>query len=171
MYHFPRLLKIPNGTTLYSSAYYDNTVNNPNNPNNPPQPVFLGEATTDEMMLVFFSYTFYFPGDENVIIDTSVVASVPGINYSQIVSTAQLYAPYPNPTTGDFQVDYFLPKNSTVKFRILDLQGKEVWNSGTKNVPAGYQKQWIGNFHSGKGEFLLQLQSETGTRIQKILIR
>ncbi|MBK6447029.1 MAG: T9SS type A sorting domain-containing protein [Bacteroidetes bacterium] len=171
MYHFPRLLKIPNGTTLYSSAYYDNTVNNPNNPNNPPQPVFLGEATTDEMMLVFFSYTFYFPGDENVIIDTSVVASVPGINYSQIVSTAQLYAPYPNPTTGDFQVDYFLPKNSSVKFRILDLQGKEVWNSGTKNVPAGYQKQWIGNFHSGKGEFLLQLQSETGTRIQKILIR
>ena len=75
---------------MYKRQYYDNTVNNPNNPNNPPQPVFLGEATTDEMMLVFFSYTFYFPGDENVIIDTSVVASVPGINYSQIVSTAQL---------------------------------------------------------------------------------
>jgi hypothetical protein len=170
MYHFPRLRKFQWYYTLLS-AYYDNTDNNQNKPNNTQQPVFLGEATTDEMMLVFFSYTFYFPGDENVIIDTSVVASVPGINYSQIVSTAQLYAPYPNPTTGDFQVDYFLPKNSTVKFRILDLQGKEVWNSGTKNVPAGYQKQWIGNFHSGKGEFLLQLQSETGTRIQKILIR
>lgn len=45
----PRLL--PKGTKIRFSAIYDNTPANPKNPYSPPQPVFLGEATTDEMLL------------------------------------------------------------------------------------------------------------------------
>lgn len=68
---FQKPIKIPAGTKLYSSAFYDNTVNNHHNPNNPPQDVSQGEATTDEMMLIYFSYLPYAAGDENIIYDTA----------------------------------------------------------------------------------------------------
>ena len=68
---FQKPVKIPIGTVLHSMAYYDNTVNNPDNPNSPPQNVSQGEATTDEMMLIYFAYLPYQAGDENIIIDTA----------------------------------------------------------------------------------------------------
>ena len=170
MYHFPRLLKIPNGTILYSSADYDNTINNPNNPNNPPQPVFLGEATTDEMMLVFFSYTYYLPGDENIIIDSTVIASIPGVNYSEIVSTPQLYTPYPNPCKDHFQSDYFLPKKSDVDFSLYDMQGKLVWNTKKIAVPSGHQTQYFRDLNLPEGEYLLELKTPEIRRSKRIIV-
>lgn len=70
-YYFQKPLHLPAGTVLYGEATYDNTTNNPENPNDPPQNVSLGESTTDEMMLFYFVYTAYFPGDENIVIDTT----------------------------------------------------------------------------------------------------
>ncbi|MFN8143589.1 MAG: T9SS type A sorting domain-containing protein [Bacteroidia bacterium] len=170
MYHFPRLLKIPNGTTLYSSAFYDNTINNPENPNNPPQPVYVGEATTDEMMLVFFSYTYYLPGDENVILDTNVVASVPGVVYNAIVSTPQLYTPYPNPSINQSRADYYLPIASELEFSLIDLKGAQIWNSARRTVPAGYQSQWINTTDFPSGEYFFQLKSGSHSLTKKLII-
>ncbi len=67
-YHYPQPIFVPEGTKLHGYAKYDNTPDNPNNPNNPPQLVTLGEATTDEMMLFFYSFMEYQPGDENIMI-------------------------------------------------------------------------------------------------------
>lgn len=72
-YVFQNALKVPNGYTLRATAFYDNTSNNANNPNVPPQNVSAGEATTDEMMMVFFSYLPYQTGDENLIIDKRII--------------------------------------------------------------------------------------------------
>ena len=72
-YVFPNALEIPNGSSLQASAYYDNTSNNPNNPNSPPQNVVAGTSTTDEMMLVYFSYMPYQNGDTNIIVDRRVI--------------------------------------------------------------------------------------------------
>ena len=68
-YDFPNPLRIPAGSTVRCTATFDNTSSNPNNPNSPPQLVTAGEATDEEMMLVFFSFTLYFAGDENIVID------------------------------------------------------------------------------------------------------
>ncbi len=68
---FQKPVKLPAGTVLHGMAYYDNTVNNPDNPNSPPQDVSRGEATTDEMMLIYFAYLPYVAGDENIVIDTA----------------------------------------------------------------------------------------------------
>lgn len=68
-YDFPNPIRIPAGSTIHCTATFDNTASNPNNPNNPPQLVTAGEATDEEMMLVFFSYTVYFNGDENIVVD------------------------------------------------------------------------------------------------------
>ncbi len=81
-YDYRQPIYLPAGTTIFSEAFYDNTTNNPFNPNNPPQNVSAGEATTDEMMVVFFSYLPYLSGDENIIIDTSSVS----INYCDTLS-------------------------------------------------------------------------------------
>ena len=70
-YTFPKVLKLPAGTTLYSEAVYDNTSANPNNPHNPPMQVTAGEATHDEMMIVFMSYLTYQNGDENIVLDNN----------------------------------------------------------------------------------------------------
>ncbi|OWY23393.1 hypothetical protein C7N43_03295 [Sphingobacteriales bacterium UPWRP_1] len=70
-YTFTKAIKIPAGSVLKAEAVYDNTIANPHNPNNPPQPVSAGEATTDEMMLVFFTYLSYQTGDENIVLDTN----------------------------------------------------------------------------------------------------
>ena len=124
VYSFPKVLKIPAGTILYSEAHYDNTAANPANPNSPPHFVHLGESTTDEMMLVYFAYTPYFPGDENIIIDsTQIINNVQEIN-SSLVITPQLYDPSPNPGHNKITFQYYLPQSGHVNISIVDIIGK-----------------------------------------------
>ncbi|MCS7085425.1 MAG: hypothetical protein RMM53_06515, partial [Bacteroidia bacterium] len=61
-----KLIKIPAGSAIKAISVYDNTPNNPFNPSNPPQLVRSGESTYDEMLLCYFTYVNYQPGDENV---------------------------------------------------------------------------------------------------------
>lgn len=70
-YDFRQPIRIPGGTTFYGEATYDNTTDNTDNPNNPPQLVNVGNASDEEMMLIFFSYLTYEPGDENIVVDTT----------------------------------------------------------------------------------------------------
>lgn len=70
---FANSVVLPVGTTLKATATYDNTSSNPENPNVPPQTVTLGEGTGDEMMLMFFAYMPFLPGDENLIMDKRVI--------------------------------------------------------------------------------------------------
>lgn len=57
-YLYKNPVDVPANARLSMTAYYDNSVENPRNPNNPPKPVTWGEATTDEMCLVFLGVTF-----------------------------------------------------------------------------------------------------------------
>ncbi|HEX2616088.1 MAG TPA: hypothetical protein VHL57_01035, partial [Flavobacteriales bacterium] len=72
LYDFRKPIFLPTGTVLHGEATYDNTADNDENPNDPPAWVTLGEATTDEMMLFYFAYTFGFPSDTNIVVDNSV---------------------------------------------------------------------------------------------------
>jgi hypothetical protein len=69
IYSFRSPVHLPAGTVVYGEATYDNTTSNPNLPGDAPQWVFLGEATTDEMMLFYFAWTYGFPSDESIVID------------------------------------------------------------------------------------------------------
>ncbi|MFM9008483.1 MAG: hypothetical protein ACKORE_07880, partial [Bacteroidota bacterium] len=114
-YRFPQPVKIPAFSTLYSTATYDNTINNPYNPSIPPQNVSLGEATTDEMMLVFFAYLIYQPGDEFMAIDTITGAiTYNGCNATtgagELQNNEGLNV-YPNPSSGA-EVRISLPNRS-----------------------------------------------------------
>lgn len=72
-YSYAKPVVLLPGTKLKAVATYDNRSDNPNNPNSPPKIVRLGEATTDEMLLVYFVFTLYQNGDENIVIDSSAL--------------------------------------------------------------------------------------------------
>ena len=148
-YEFRNIMKIPAKTNLYAFCTYDNTSNNPNNPNNPPQRVNAGENTSNEMMLVYFSYTLYQPGDENIVLDSSALINLNDtlstpteINEvaNSIVTTPQLYDAVPNPAGNETLISYYLPNAAKVDLKIFDLQGRLVeqldatGNAGFNNI-------------------------------------
>lgn len=114
-YKFPTLLRLPAGARIYGEATYDNTEANEDNPNSPPQWVYLGEGTTDEMMVCFFMYTAYFPGDENIT-QTTV---------EEVTNDVQtrLWV-FPNPTSEKLYVDYPNHVREVSKVWTTDAAGK-----------------------------------------------
>ena len=168
VYSFPKVLKIPSGTVLYSEAHYDNTTANPSNPNSPPQWVFLGESTTDEMMLVYFAYTLYLPGDENIIIDsTQIINNVQEVNGS-LITTPQLYDPTPNPASDKITFQYFLPQPGNVKISIVDITGKVI-KEENREVKSGLVTSQILINDLSEGIYFLNLDASGTIRSKKIL--
>lgn len=136
-YQFKNLVKVPGGTVIHATGYYDNTSGNPHNPSNPPQTVTAGEATNDEMMMVYFGYTLYFPGDENIsqeFEDPTEPVSIP----SGIVSTLQFYDVYPNPTSDRIHLGGFLPEAASIQVQITDMNGRTVATFPPRMTPAGH---------------------------------
>jgi len=117
-YNFKKMLKVPAGSTLKAQAVYDNTSANPHNPNTPPQLVTAGEATTDEMFLVFFQYLNYVEGDENLDLE-----SLLNVGIKETVQFIELNV-FPNPSTDFIQID--LPFNQSAHLRIFNLLGEVV---------------------------------------------
>ena len=107
-YLFKKAMKLPRGSKLQSEAFYDNTMNNPNQPNNPPKIITLGEATTDEMMLIYFSFLAYQAGDENLVLEntTSGIEDTP-------LSKTELSA-FPNPTSADVTLRFDLTESENM---------------------------------------------------------
>lgn len=146
-YHFRQPILIPVGSTLYSTATYDNTSSNPYNPSNPPQNVSLGEATTDEMMIVYFAFLGYQPGDELIPVDTTTgVITYNGCSFTTGTAEEMESAGmklYPNPTNGQARIT--LPAHPH-QLQLFDAAGRVVWSRN--GVGGEMQVDWTG-FPSG----------------------
>jgi hypothetical protein len=118
-YEFQHALKVPAGTTLYAIATYDNTSANPHNPSSPPVHVYAGEKTTDEMMMVFFSYTSYKTGDENILLDSSLLIS----RVPNMIRENEGINLFPNPTVSKLHISG-LNENLPYEAEIYDLSGR-----------------------------------------------
>lgn len=120
-YLFQKVQKIPIGTKVHAYATYDNTLNNDQNPSDPPQWVYQGEATTDEMMLVYFTYMLYQPGDENIVLDSTLLSSG-----TAALPDARLSALHvsPNPASHRIQVQFELLETTDIEASIADLNGR-----------------------------------------------
>ncbi len=120
-YTFRKIVKFPKSTKVYGEAIYDNTANNPLNPSSPPKNVSLGENTTDEMMLCYFTYTLYQAGDENIILDSSVLQP------SGIIPIKEngRCTIYPNPVQNSLTI-HLMGNYDHVIIAIMDIQGKEM---------------------------------------------
>lgn len=76
---------------------------------------------------IFFLVTAYHNGDENIIIDSSFYFN----NATQIFSSNTAVA-YPNPTEGNFMVDFSTDKSEWINISISDLAGRVIRNRTTE---------------------------------------
>lgn len=120
-YFMQKLQKLPRGATVYAEAVYDNTTNNPENPSNPPINVQLGEGTKDEMMLVYFSFLVYQPGDENIILDSTLITdrNIPVCPDFGNISI------YPNPGSNQLTLNFFSKNAENLSCSLYNLLGKK----------------------------------------------
>lgn len=56
-YYLREPLRLPKGAVIQLEGRFDNSAANPRNPSRPPQDVRWGEATTDDMMILFLALT------------------------------------------------------------------------------------------------------------------
>jgi mono/diheme cytochrome c family protein len=159
-YTFQHVQKISNGSKLKAFAHYDNTTANPHNPSNPPQLVTLGEATTDEMMLVYFAYMTYQPGDENILLDSTLLAT----GAADVPDAVASLRVVPNPA-GDapVAVEFFLKEKADVTLTLADATGRTLRQMpplGT--LAAGRHSVSLSLADCPSGRYFVQLRSATG---------
>ncbi len=116
-YTFQHIQKFSTGQTLWGKATFDNTVNNPDNPSSPPINVVAGEHTTDEMMVVFLAYANYQPGDENILLDSTLLSGIGPRAGEEMAANV-----YPNPS--DESGVWLSNITEAGNWQLLDFQGK-----------------------------------------------
>lgn len=163
-YSFRQPIRIPEGSVLHSRSVFDNTSSNLSNPNNPPQTVYAGLSTTDEMMLVYFTYTPYMAGDELIVIDTSSsIATYDNCEIGTLVGTSGdegiRSSAWPNPMQGTLRLTQ-LP--SGIIARITDLDGRVI------RTQAG-QAQEMDVTDLPTGIYLLILAGPQGTATHRLV--
>ena len=169
-YMLPKLKKIPSGTGLYANAYYDNTAANPNNPNSPPRNVSAGEQTTDEMMLVFFVLTPYQAGDENIIVDSAVVAGTPQ-QLNNYYHGQQLLDVCPNPAVSNLIVKCFMEDPEVASITLVDMDGKVVRQfMDNGKVSSGYSAITYSVSGLPAGTYSLEMRTTQRILTQKIVV-
>lgn len=174
-YTYRQPVHVPYGSTVHAYATYDNTLNNPHNPNNPTEDVSVGESTEDEMMIVYYAYLYYLPGDENIIIDSTILAGQnETTNWAAIVKTPQLYDPYPVPASGNstLNISYFLPNQSNVKIELIDATGKLVSvPANLANASAGFGSKEISTAGIAAGSYIIRLTAGDTVRTKTVVIQ
>jgi hypothetical protein len=161
-YYFQRPVIVDGGSTLKAFATYNNTASNTHNPNSPPQTVNLGEATTDEMMLVYFAFAQYQPGDENIIIDSSLLTTAVG-NPSLPIKQLNIF---PNPVNTYLQFQNPGQHNDT-KLAVWDMAGRKVYEADIShqlfiNIPT---HRWA------NGIYRVYLQTKETVYTSKIVVQ
>jgi len=168
-YLFDKIKKFSAGTTAFALATYDNTTNNPDNPSSPPKLVTLGESTTDEMMLVYFVFSYYQPGDENIVIDPGNPA---GVNTtSPLYKSVELFQAYPVPAQQEMIAKFYLNKAATGSLVLLNMEGqlvKSVLNNS--QLSQGYSTQPIDVSSLPSGTYMLELQTGNSRLRQECVV-
>ncbi|MFN0032726.1 MAG: T9SS type A sorting domain-containing protein [Flavobacteriales bacterium] len=161
-YPFPSLMHVPASTVMKATAFYDNTANNPHQPNDPPQLVIGGEETSDEMMLVFFTYTLYYPGDENIVID-------PALQVEDVLTPAFAMQAFPNPASEEVQLSCFSANNESVSCTLMDMNGKIVLQQNL-TMKTGMNKLTLPLHNAVAGVYVLNVQGTDMIHSTRIVI-
>jgi Copper type II ascorbate-dependent monooxygenase, N-terminal domain/Copper type II ascorbate-dependent monooxygenase, C-terminal domain len=170
-YMLPQLKKIPAGTSLRSEAIYNNTSSNPENPHSPPTDVSAGENTTDEMMITFFSYAYYQPGDENIIVDSAVALNTPMQN-ADYYHGQQLLDVCPNPAVSDLVVKCYLDEPDKCTIDLVDMDGRVVRQYlKAGNVSGGYSAFTYSVRGLPSGSYTLRMVTSQRILSQKVIVQ
>ncbi|MDQ3047146.1 MAG: T9SS type A sorting domain-containing protein [Bacteroidota bacterium] len=84
------------------------------------------------------------------------------------ISSAEINV-YPNPTSGSFSISFSNVTISEVMISIVDIQGKEVFNSMENNVSGSFTKQ-INLENIAKGMYYIKLSTGSDITIRKLMV-
>ena len=167
-YYYPKPIKVPAGTVLYAKTVYDNTTDNDENPFFPPQDVAAGEATTEEMLLVYFTYMFYHPGDENLVLYDSTIYT----GTHQPLNAGLALNCAPNPANSSVKILCDLPDDLAVqRLEILDLTGRVI---GQTNLPKGRKGKQVLDYsvkNFANGVYLARMTTDRGTISRQFVVQ
>lgn len=163
-YLFKKAMKLPRGSKLQSEAFYDNTMNNINQPNNPPKMVTLGESTTDEMMLIYFSFLAYQAGDENLVLENTTT----GTEDTPLSKTD--LSVFPNPTSTDLTLRFDLKEAEAMTIQVFDYQGTMVQNVITnQRFEKGRNERQVNTKDLPNGVYFVKINSDKTYGVQQFV--
>ncbi len=127
-YTFQQIKKIPAGSVFKSEGVYDNTSDNHDNPNDPPITVYKGAGTNDEMFLCYFIYANYQPGDEDIVLDSTILTT--SVFNPEV---AKPYKLFPNPTSNQIHLQGEVSDLRQLQFRVRNILGQVVQRATREN--------------------------------------
>ncbi len=161
-YTFQQVQVLPAGTVLRSEGVYDNTIFNPHNPNTPPQNVYHGPTTTDEMFLCYFIWANSQPGDEHIILDSTLVVSGPDEALWDDAFTV-----FPNPTLGMIHLSVPAHVTGPARFLVRDATGRLMVDGMLHRTPEEQLfRSDLG--HLQPGVYTIELRSGRWRQIRRV---
>lgn len=167
-YSMQKMLKIPANSTWYTKATYDNTVDNPSNPNNPPKLASWGEGTEDEMLVNLFTYVEYKEGDEDIDLGAGIMTNSIKVNPQ---TNSSMFVPSPNPTSGNFDISFYLEKAEDLAFELYDLNGQLVQTVSKKSKwESGFHKFSVENTGLRAGTYIINMVGTDYYLTQQLIV-
>ena len=77
----------------------------------------------------------------------------------------------PNPFSSETTVQFSLPENEYAKIDVFDLSGRKIKTIAERNFFEGIHEVILEKENLGAGIYLLQLTTDSGVSIQKIIIQ
>jgi hypothetical protein len=162
-YAFQYVQKIPFGAKLHAYATYDNTENNPFQPSLPPQTVVQGEATTDEMLIVYFAFMAYEPGDENILLDSTLLSSGTSLPPADGPVARRLDV-FPNPADSQVEIQVELPEKCNYRLAVVRSNGQIIQLYAEKEaVGAGLVREHLDVSALPPGTYFVELKTSLAT--------
>ena len=118
-YTLQKPIKLTTNRRCRAEVWYDNTTTNPHNPNNPPVDVWWGEKTTDEMLYLFATVALWKQGDENIILDSTLLTS-PVVN----LPAGEPFGIGPNPVSDVLDIRSGTVLHGMADLAIIDMEGR-----------------------------------------------
>jgi type IX secretion system substrate protein len=76
---------------------------------------------------------------------------------------------YPNPSNGQFKINFTLPDNSPIGLKITDMEGKTVWSDAVNNFTGRYNSN-IDLSAQPKAVYILEIMQNNKTMLKKLVI-
>lgn len=150
-YTLQQPIKLGTNLITHADVTYDNTVNNIQQPFSPPQDVYWGEQTTDEMLFLFATVAVYYPGDEDIILDsTLLMTSVPELVPPDVPFVIQ------NPINEVLDIRATAPLTGLADLVLLDMNGKIIRQWREQNL--SHSRTSVA--HLTPGVYVLQIRQQ-----------
>jgi len=107
--------------------------------------------------------TYSFGETEDYLVN---IPSLVGIEENDMLNTISVY---PNPTSGLFNISASNANFTQLTISVLDIQGKEVYNTSDKNNSNNYNKE-INLDGLAKGIYYIKLNTGNAVKVQKVVL-